>query len=72
MTRLTYWGLHNSSMLTAGFLILLNVHFGGTSFDRRGRHHGFHGAVQALMSHQYEGLMKKANLKGQGSPGTVR
>jgi preprotein translocase subunit SecY len=29
--------------------------------------------VQAhLMSHQYEGLMKKANLKGIGGTGQVR
>ncbi len=33
----------------------------------------FMAQVQAqLMSHQYEGLMKKANLKGQGSPGLLR
>jgi preprotein translocase subunit SecY len=25
-----------------------------------------------LMSHQYEGLMKKANLRGYGRPGQVR
>jgi len=25
-----------------------------------------------LMSHQYEGLMKKANLKGQGGAGLIR
>ncbi len=33
----------------------------------------FMAQVQAhLMSHQYEGLMKKANLKGQGSAGLLR
>jgi len=33
----------------------------------------FMAQVQAhLMSHQYEGLMKKANLKGQGNPGLLR
>ena len=25
-----------------------------------------------LMSHQYDGLLKKANLKGLGNPGSVR
>ena len=25
-----------------------------------------------LMSHQYEGLLKKANLKGLGTPGLAR
>ena len=34
---------------------------------------GFMAQVQArMMSHQYEGLLKKANLKGYGRSGTPR
>jgi preprotein translocase subunit SecY len=79
MTRLTLAGAVyiTAVCLLPEFLILYwNVpfYFGGTSLliivvvvmD-------FMAQVQALlMSHQYEGLMKKANLKGQGRPGLLR
>ena len=79
MTRLTLIGaLYMTSVcLLPEFLILyLNVpfYFGGTSLliivvvvmD-------FMAQVQThLMSHQYEGLMKKANLKTSGNSGLVR
>ncbi|HIB85517.1 MAG TPA: preprotein translocase subunit SecY, partial [Chromatiaceae bacterium] len=79
MTRLTFAGAIYITIvcLLPEFLIVYwNVpfYFGGTSLliivvvsmD-------FMAQVQAhLMSHQYEGLMKKANLKGQGRPGQVR
>jgi preprotein translocase subunit SecY len=79
MTRLTLWG---ASYITAvcllpEFLILqwnVPFYFGGTSLliivvvtmD-------FMAQVQAhMMSHQYEGLLKKANLKGYGRSGVPR
>ena len=79
MTRLTLIGAiyMTSVCLLPEFLILyLNVpfYFGGTSLliivvvvmD-------FMAQVQThLMSHQYEGLMKKANLKSTGSSGLIR
>jgi preprotein translocase subunit SecY len=79
MTRLTLAGAIyiTSVCLLPEFLILYwNVpfYFGGTSLliivvvvmD-------FMAQVQALMmSHQYEGLMKKANLKGHGRAGVLR
>ncbi len=79
MTRLTLAGAIyiTSVCLLPEFLILYwNVpfYFGGTSLliivvvvmD-------FMSQVQAhMMSHQYEGLMKKANLKGQGRSGLLR
>jgi preprotein translocase subunit SecY len=79
MTRLTLAGALyiNAVCLLPEFLILYwNVpfYFGGTSLliivvvvmD-------FMAQVQALMmSHQYEGLMKKANLKGHGRAGLLR
>jgi preprotein translocase subunit SecY len=79
MTRLTLAGAIyiTAVCLLPEFLILYwNVpfYFGGTSLliivvvvmD-------FMAQVQALMmSHQYEGLMKKANLKGHGRPGLLR
>ncbi len=79
MTRLTLAGAIyiTSVCLLPEFLILYwNVpfYFGGTSLliivvvvmD-------FMAQVQSLMvSHQYEGLMKKANLKGHGRPGLLR
>ena len=79
MTRLTAAGALYITLvcLMPEFLILYwNVpfYFGGTSLliivvvvmD-------FMAQVQAmLMSHQYEGMMKKANLKGQGRPGSIR
>ena len=79
MTRLTLIGaLYMTSVcLLPEFLILyLNVpfYFGGTSLliivvvvmD-------FMAQVQThLMSHQYEGLMKKANLKSPGNSGLIR
>ena len=79
MTRLTFVGAIyiTAVCLIPEFLILYwNVpfYFGGTSLliivivvmD-------FMAQVQAhLMSHQYEGLMKKANLKSQGKPGMLR
>ncbi|MEE9422950.1 MAG: preprotein translocase subunit SecY [Gammaproteobacteria bacterium] len=79
MTRLTMAGAIYITMvcLLPEFLILYwNVpfYFGGTSLliivvvvmD-------FMAQVQAhMMSHQYEGIMKKANLKGQGRSGLLR
>ena len=79
MTRLTTAGAVyiTGVCLLPEFLILYwNVpfYFGGTSLliivvvvmD-------FMAQVQAhLVSHQYGGLMKKANLKGQGRPGVIR
>ena len=79
LTRLTAVGAIYITLvcLLPEFLILkfgVPFYFGGTSLliivvvvmD-------FMAQVQAhLMSHQYEGLMKKANLKGSGRPGTVR
>jgi len=79
LTRLTFAGAIyiTSVCLLPEFLILYwNVpfYFGGTSLliivvvvmD-------FMSQVQAhLMSHQYESLMKKANLKGHGSTGLIR
>jgi preprotein translocase subunit SecY len=79
MTRLTLAGAIyiTAVCLLPEFLILYwNVpfYFGGTSLliivvvvmD-------FMAQVQALMmSHQYEGLMKKANLKGHGRAGLLR
>ncbi len=79
MTRLTMAGATyiTAVCLLPEFLILYwNVpfYFGGTSLliivvvvmD-------FMAQVQAhLMSHQYDGLMKKANLKSQGRPGVLR
>jgi preprotein translocase subunit SecY len=79
MTRLTLAGAIyiTSVCLLPEFLIVgwnVPFYFGGTSLlivvvvvmD-------FIAQVQShLMSHQYEGLMKKANLKGQGSTGMLR
>ncbi|UCC15652.1 MAG: preprotein translocase subunit SecY [Gammaproteobacteria bacterium] len=79
LTRLTFWGaLYVTSVcLLPEFMIMYwNVpfYFGGTSLliivvvvmD-------FMAQLQAhMMSHQYEGLLKKANLKGQGRAGRVR
>ena len=79
MTRLTLAGAIyiTTVCLLPEFLILYwNVpfYFGGTSLliivvvvmD-------FMAQVQSLMvSHQYDGLMKKANLKGHGRPGLLR
>ena len=79
LTRLTLWGAVyiTAVCLLPEFLILYwNVpfYFGGTSLliivvvtmD-------FMAQLQAhLMSHQYEGLMKKANLKGYGRSGSIR
>ncbi|HID83070.1 MAG TPA: preprotein translocase subunit SecY, partial [Thiotrichales bacterium] len=79
MTRLTAVGAIyiTAVCLLPEFLILkwnVPFYFGGTSLliivvvvmD-------FIAQVQAqLMSHQYEGLMKKANLKGYGRSGVVR
>jgi preprotein translocase subunit SecY len=76
LTRLTVWG----ALYVAGVCLLPEIlisqfrvpfYFGGTSLliivvvimD-------FMAQLQAhLMSHQYEGLMKKANLRGYGRPG---
>ncbi len=79
LTRLTFWGsLYLAAVcLIPDFLrIAWNVpfYFGGTSLlivvvvvmD-------FTAQIQAhLMSHQYESLLKKANLKGYGRSGLVR
>ncbi|HEY5565732.1 MAG TPA: preprotein translocase subunit SecY [Gammaproteobacteria bacterium] len=75
LTRLTFWGaLYITGVcLLPEFLILnfnLQFYFGGTSLliivvvtmD-------FMAQLQAhMMTHQYEGLMKKANLRGYGRP----
>ncbi|MEW8430466.1 MAG: preprotein translocase subunit SecY, partial [gamma proteobacterium symbiont of Ctena orbiculata] len=74
MSKLTFWGAIYITLvcLLPEFLIVgwnVPFYFGGTSLliivvvvmD-------FMAQVQAhLMSHQYEGLMKKANLKGSGA-----
>jgi len=79
MSRLTFWGaLYITAVcLLPEFLVLTwNVpfYFGGTSLliivvvlmD-------FMSQLQAhMMSHQYEGLMKKAHLRGYGRAGTPR
>jgi preprotein translocase subunit SecY len=79
LTRLTFWGAVyvTSICLMPEFMIMYwNVpfYFGGTSLliivvvsmD-------FMSQLQAhMMSHQYEGLLKKANLKGYGRAGQVR
>jgi len=79
LTRLTVWGALYVTVvcLLPEFLISkfhVPFYFGGTSLliivvvimD-------FIAQLQAhLMSHQYEGLMKKANLRGYGRPGQVR
>ena len=79
LTRLTLWGaLYITAIcLLPEFMIMyFNVpfYFGGTSLliivvvamD-------FMAQLQAhMMSHQYEGLLKKANLKGYGRAGQVR
>jgi preprotein translocase subunit SecY len=79
MTRLTLWGAAyiTAVCLLPEFMILqwsVPFYFGGTSLliivvvtmD-------FMAQVQAhMMSHQYEGLLKKANLKGYGRSGTPR
>ncbi|QGG80842.1 preprotein translocase subunit SecY [Litorivicinus lipolyticus] len=76
MTRLTVWGaayITAVSLMPQAMVQFFNVpfYFGGTSLlivvvvimD-------FMGQVQShLMSHQYESLMKKSNLKGSGGPG---
>ncbi len=79
LTRLTVWGaLYVTTVCLIPELLIskfrVPFYFGGTSLliivvvimD-------FIAQLQAhLMSHQYEGLMKKANLRGYGRPGQVR
>jgi preprotein translocase subunit SecY len=79
LTRLTFWGAMYITLicLLPEFMIMYwNVpfYFGGTSLliivvvsmD-------FMSQLQAhMMSHQYDGLLKKANLKGYGRAGQVR
>jgi preprotein translocase subunit SecY len=79
LTRLTVWGSLYVALVCLIPEILISrfrvpFYFGGTSLliivvvimD-------FMAQLQAhLMSHQYEGLMKKANLRGYGRPGQVR
>ena len=79
MTRLTVFGAAYSTgvcLLPEFLIVQWNVpfYFGGTSLliivvvlmD-------FMAQVQAhMMSHQYEGLLKKANLKGYGRAGVPR
>jgi len=79
MTRLTFWGAIYITLvcLLPEFLIVgwnVPFYFGGTSLliivvvvmD-------FMAQMQAhLMSHQYEGLMKKANFKSYGGAGRIR
>ena len=78
MSKLTLWGAMYITLvcLLPEFLIVgwnVPFYFGGTSLliivvvvmD-------FMAQVQAhLMSHQYDSLMKKANLKGQSGPGLL-
>ena len=79
LTRLTFWGgLYITAVcLLPEFMILyarVPFYFGGTSLliivvvtmD-------FMSQLQAhMMSHQYEGMLKKANLRGYGRTGQVR
>ncbi len=79
LTRLTFWGAMyiTSVCLLPEFMILnwqVPFYFGGTSLliivvvtmD-------FMAQLQAhMMTHQYEGLLKKANLRGYGRAGQVR
>jgi len=79
LTRLTFWGgLYIMTVcLLPEFMILywrVPFYFGGTSLliivvvsmD-------FMSQLQAhMMSHQYEGMLKKANLRGYGSAGQIR
>jgi len=79
LTRMTFWGgiYVTSVCLLPEFMILylkVPFYFGGTSLlimvvvvmD-------FMAQMQAhMMSHQYDGMLKKANLKGMGRPGQVR
>jgi len=79
LTRLTFWGAAyiTAVCLLPEFLVMwwnVPFYFGGTSLliivvvvmD-------FMSQLQAhLMSHQYEGLLKKANLKGYGRAGQIR
>jgi preprotein translocase subunit SecY len=79
LTRLTFWGAIyiTAVCLLPEFMIQywrVPFYFGGTSvlilvvvtMD-------FMSQVQAhMMSHQYEGLLKKANLGGMGRPGQIR
>ncbi len=79
LTRLTVWGAAYVTLVCLIPEILISkfhvpFYFGGTSLmiivvvimD-------FIAQLQAhLMSHQYEGMMKKANLRGYGRPGQVR
>ncbi len=79
LTRLTVWGAAYVTLVCLIPELLISkfhvpFYFGGTSLmiivvvimD-------FIAQLQAhLMSHQYEGLMKKANLRGYGRPGQVR
>ncbi|MGI9290333.1 MAG: preprotein translocase subunit SecY [Gammaproteobacteria bacterium] len=79
LTRLTFWGAIyiTSVCLLPEFMILyarVPFYFGGTSLliivvvtmD-------FMSQLQAhMMSHQYDGLLKKANLRGYGRAGQVR
>jgi len=79
LTRLTLWGALYVTLVCLLPEILISrfsvpFYFGGTSLliivvvvmD-------FQAQLAAhLMSHQYEGLMKKANLRGYGRPGQIR
>jgi len=79
LTRLTFWGAVYITLvcLLPEFMILywqVPFYFGGTSLliivvvtmD-------FMSQLQAhMMSHQYDGMLKKANLKGYGRTGQVR
>jgi len=79
LTRLTFWGaIYIAGVcLLPEFMILyarVPFYFGGTSLliivvvtmD-------FMSQLQAhMMSHQYDGLLKKANLRGYGRAGQIR
>jgi len=79
LTRMTFWGgiYVTAVCLLPEFMILylkVPFYFGGTSLlimvvvvmD-------FMAQMQAhMMSHQYDGMLKKANLKGMGRPGQVQ
>ena len=79
LTKLTLWGaIYVTAVCLLPEILITNwnvpFYFGGTSLliivvvvmD-------FMAQLQAhLMSHQYEGLLRKANLKGYGPAGQIR
>ena len=79
LTRLTFWGAMyiTTVCLLPEFMILnwqVPFYFGGTSllFIVVGTMDFMAQRQAHMMSHQYEGLLKKANLRGYGRAGQVR